>query len=713
MQQQQRPAAELMPVARLLGEERRHLVEYWLARLKDLPISAEKPLKNRLTVRDDGLLALDLSDTKVADFTPLAGAPLAVLDASGISELTSIAALRGTRLVELNLGKTKVADLSPLRDMRSLEKLRLQGTPVSDLEPLRGLPLKSLDLSASPVRDIHALRGAPLEELFLRETRVTDLSPLVGMPLKLLDLAVAPVLDFQPLAGLPLEVCNLASCQVGDLSVVRAMPLRELMLWGCAAARNYAALGGIKTLELLILPQTYHELPEEDLAAIAALRHHPRLRQLGAQAMSGMDSSTIGSTEVFWRDWDQEQAIFAALRESGFTYSASRLPAGTYFVSIKGQPLTDLSMLKGLPISRLFLDQCQVTDLSPIRDLPLRVLGLRGNPVADLAPLREMPLEDLSLEETQVSDLAPLVGLPLKKLYLHDCETLTDVSLLAKIPTLERVTVPLKARNIEVLSSLPGLQMLAFRASDKRPALPATTADEFWRRWPRMAWLRALNNAAMQFAATQEPDLSWTVIVRAKNFWDCSIFQDSTVRKLTLDRTSVTDLSPLAELPLTKLTFSWTQVTDLAPLRSPTLSGSLHEVAMQEVQIADFTPLAACTKLEAFYAAGTPLADLSCLRGCQLHDLNVEGTKVTDIAVLAGMPLQSLNLRSTAITDLSPLLKCPALKQLLLPANACNVGALRALPALTAISSKEKKGYPDETAAEFWAAYDTDHPPGR
>jgi eukaryotic-like serine/threonine-protein kinase len=64
MQQQQRPAAELMPVARLLGEEKKLLLDYWLARLKDLPISAEKPLEKRLTVRDDGRLALDLSGTK-------------------------------------------------------------------------------------------------------------------------------------------------------------------------------------------------------------------------------------------------------------------------------------------------------------------------------------------------------------------------------------------------------------------------------------------------------------------------------------------------------------------------------------------------------------------------------------------------------------------------------------------------------------------------
>jgi hypothetical protein len=88
------------------------------------PVSAEKPLKDRLTVRDDGRLALDLSDTKVIDLSPLAGAPLASLDRFGSAkELTDLSALRGLDLIELNISATSVADLTPLREMHTLEKL--------------------------------------------------------------------------------------------------------------------------------------------------------------------------------------------------------------------------------------------------------------------------------------------------------------------------------------------------------------------------------------------------------------------------------------------------------------------------------------------------------------------------------------------------------------------------------------------------------------
>ena len=53
------------------------------------------------------------------------------------------------------------------------------------------------------------------------------------------------------------------------------MPLRELMLWNCTSARNYQVLSEIKTLEILVLPDTYNGLPKKEIAAIESLRRHP------------------------------------------------------------------------------------------------------------------------------------------------------------------------------------------------------------------------------------------------------------------------------------------------------------------------------------------------------------------------------------------------------------------------------------------------------
>ncbi len=119
----------------------------------------------------------------------------------------------------------------------------------------------------------------------------------------------------------------------------------------------------------------YRELPAEDFAAIGALRSHPKLRQLGSEIMNRMDVGATGSKELFWREWDLEQTSFAALRQSGLKFSLSKLPDGTYASHIENQPISDLSILKGAPISELWLNSCKVMDLTPIAGSPGARLG--------------------------------------------------------------------------------------------------------------------------------------------------------------------------------------------------------------------------------------------------------------------------------------------------------------------------------------------------
>src|SRR6185295_10504087 len=114
MAKDQRPAAEIMPVARLLGDEKKYIVEYWLDRLKDLPNGTDKPLEQRLT-------ELKLGNTGVTSLQPLRGM---------------------TSLQKLSIGQSKrevsttvvVSDLSPLAGLR-LTEIEFAGCPVTSLEP--------------------------------------------------------------------------------------------------------------------------------------------------------------------------------------------------------------------------------------------------------------------------------------------------------------------------------------------------------------------------------------------------------------------------------------------------------------------------------------------------------------------------------------------------------------------------------------------------
>src|SRR5262249_6171080 len=161
------------------------------------------------------------------------------------------------------------------------------------------------------------------------------------------------------------------------------------------------------------------------------------------------------------------------------------------YLDIKNQPLRDLSMLKGAPISMLILDNCPFTDLTPIHDLKLETFYLLSNSVSDLSPLRGMPLKTLLLGGSKFNDVSPLAGMPLKGLFLDECPNLTDVAALAEIPTLENVTVPLYVHNVEALRGLGALRRLGFTRTGW-PPVPDTTVAEFWKDSRPDSWISKL-----------------------------------------------------------------------------------------------------------------------------------------------------------------------------------------------------------------------------
>jgi hypothetical protein len=70
--------------------------------------------------------------------------------------------------------------------------------------------------------------------------------------------------------------------------------------------------------------------------------------------------------------------------------------------------------------------------------------------------------------------------MPLKTLNLGGCKNVTDVSALLKIPTLEVLTVPSGARNVELLRKLPNLRRLSYQLSPTTHSADMTV-DDFWK----------------------------------------------------------------------------------------------------------------------------------------------------------------------------------------------------------------------------------------
>jgi|GEM_PF-1078382 len=494
MQEEGRAAAEIYPIALEMDKQGELLLDYWKARLRDLPIGAERPLDERLTMAPTGRFVFDLSGTAVSDLSPLEGMPLGWLDLRGCALVTDLEPIAHAPLRTLWLGGASELDNDDMQVLSTLEdlvQLDLSGTQVEYLIPLRDLPLRRLGLNSTRVFNLSPLEDMELDHLDLRFSRVASLAPLEGMPLTHLDVTSIPATDFEVLGGMPLEELMLQRVRAVDLSFLEGMPLRTLSLWGSNDARNYAALTTLDQLESLILPSSAASLPEEDLRAIDSLKDLPRLTQIADEIMDGMMVSTAGAKEDFLLTWQRRRGLQQRLNDAGIEYSMWTVSPDTIGLKITSPTFDDCSLLKGFPIEVLTLGSTAVTDLSPLRGMPLKELYLWWSLVADLDPIDGMPLETLHLAGTPVVDLSPVRGLPLKYLKLHDCRHLVDLRPLADCPELLEVTLPPNAEDYEFLRTLPALERLSF-GRDPDTDQPTLTASQFWRSRGEDPWLRSL-----------------------------------------------------------------------------------------------------------------------------------------------------------------------------------------------------------------------------
>lgn len=99
-------------------------------------------------------------------------------------------------------------------------------------------------------------------------------------------------------------------------------------------------------------------------------------------------------------------------------------------------PLTDLSPLREMKLTRLRFAWNRVTDLSPLAGMPLEVLDCSGNSIVSLEPLRGLPLRTLLCHINQIRDLSPLADLPLTTLNCG-ANPVEDWTPLARLPLKE------------------------------------------------------------------------------------------------------------------------------------------------------------------------------------------------------------------------------------------------------------------------------------
>lgn len=113
--------------------------------------------------------------------------------------------------------------------------------------------------------------------------------------------------------------------------------------------------------------------------------------------------------------------------------------------------------LKGLPLRFLDLGMTEVTDLSPIKGMPLKTLILENTTIDDISVVKGMQLEILQLQNTKVADLSPIAGMPIRQLNLLSVP-IDDLTAVAELP-LQSLWVP--RTGIKDIKPLKGKMMVS------------------------------------------------------------------------------------------------------------------------------------------------------------------------------------------------------------------------------------------------------------
>jgi Leucine-rich repeat (LRR) protein len=482
-------------------------------------ISPVRALRGLHRLSCDGTKEGGQSKGQLADLSPLKDLPLLELHCC-YTQVSDLSPLKDMKLTFFACGGTQVVDLSPLKDMKLIQ-LHCWTTPVSDLTPLRGMPLKWLNLGGCPqladltplkdmklmhlecgwsmVADLTPLAGMPLTTLYCGGTQVSDLSVLKGMPLTDLRCPQTGVSDLSPLKGMPLTTLWCYETRVSDLSPLRGMPLQEVRC-DFKPQRDGDVLRSIKSLETInqkpaaafwedVVAQPAFEAWLKQVAALPAEKQVEAVAAKLKERNPGFDGKV---TPII----DKGVVRSLELRTDAVTdlspvQALTGLRSLVYVGSAPGEgQLTDLSPLKNLDLSSLWLANTAVSDLSPLKDLRLWHLSCQFTKVTDLSPLKDMKLGLLYCNNTKVSDLSPLKGMPLKELRCNNT-LVSDLSPLKGLPLAElncwstRVTdlSPLRGLPLKILGCPfdPERDTVLLRSIKTLEKINDKPAAEFWK----------------------------------------------------------------------------------------------------------------------------------------------------------------------------------------------------------------------------------------
>jgi serine/threonine protein kinase len=307
---------------------------------------------------------------------------------------------------------------------------------------------------------------------------------------------------------------------------------------------------------------------------------------------------------------------------------------------------------------------------------PVRCVYSTGYAVNTIWPLAALSsLRSVDLTAAAVRDFTPLARLPLTEVKLFMVlDNHTSEAALKAVPTLKTI------------NGRPASEYWAARAKvrdniDRMAGKAAALSVEDRRIWLEEN-LKLLHPDLTAKDFNYSGNEKWVSFSPGNKPIDLTPLRGVGVDQVNWGSPWCFDLRPLAKTGLKRLGFEWARnLSDLSPLAGlPLTHLSIHGSV-----VADLRPLAGM-KLESFVCIpandnnGGPflLADLSPLKGMPLKEMDITGSQVADLRPLAGTKLTKLNLQGTPVTDLSPLKGLPL--EVLKVGKIGDISALKGLP---------------------------------
>jgi len=205
---------------------------------------------------------------------------------------------------------------------------------------------------------------------------------------------------------------------------------------------------------------------------------------------------------------------------------------------------------------------------------------------------------------------------------------------------------------------------------DELVAMPKLETIEYWVSPARLDLLAPLAGKLQGLEARGAPS-ELTSVEPLANF--------EQLRMLSIGHTEVTDLSPLAGLPLVNLQVGETKVSDLSVLRE---LPELQYLNISRCPVTDLEPIRSLSKLRGLYLSHIPVQHWSVLGSLpELQNLDLWGQQV-DFAAFPVMPkLERISMPWCKVTNLSALGQQPALRYISatrMDADPADVAAFRA-----------------------------------